>query len=391
MQSPTARPQPVGPAYPVPEPSAQEPGAARELARQRWWRAVTVVTRHLLAADAADTLDVIAECGRRAAAADAVVVLRMDDRDGGLDVAATPGPPSGTPDLLGPADLRLCAQVLRTGRAVRLARRAGAADRDGPLMAVPLRGDERIGAVLVAVRVPGGSAFTADDLEMAAGFARQAAVAVELATARAAQQRAAVHDERDRIAADLYRDVVHRLFGIGLSLQGVAAAVGPGGPVAPRIREEITHLDATIDRLRRTVFRLRDRGPGACGPDGVGDRLREVVAQLEPALGFAPEARVSGSVEDHAGSEIARDVLTVVGEALGNVARHARAGSARIELCAGPDRLVLVVEDDGVGMPAVVRRSGLDYLRHRAERHGGALVVGPATPTGTRLVWTALV
>ena len=45
------------------------------------------------------------------------------------------------------------------------------------------------------------------------------------------------------------------------------------------------------------------------------------------------------------------------------------------------------VHDDGSGMGDTNRRSGLANLRHRAERHGGALTVDSG-PAGTRLVWT---
>ena len=63
---------------------------------------------------------------------------------------------------------------------------------------------------------------------MAAGFANQAAVAIELAEARAEQQRAAMLDERERIAADLHDHVIQRLFAAGLSLQALASHPRPG-------------------------------------------------------------------------------------------------------------------------------------------------------------------
>ena len=63
-------------------------------------------------------------------------------------------------------------------------------------------------------------------------FANQASVAIELADARAEQQRAALLDDRDRIAADLHDHVIQRLFAAGLSLQSVAARLDhrPRGP-----------------------------------------------------------------------------------------------------------------------------------------------------------------
>ena len=102
----------------------------------------------------------------------------------------------------------------------------------GPVLVVPLCGSTRVHGVLSVARLPGRPAFTADDLEMAAGFANQAAVAIELAAARAEQHRAAMLDERERIAADLHDHVIQRLFATGLSLQGVASPSGRAGPAS---------------------------------------------------------------------------------------------------------------------------------------------------------------
>ena len=71
---------------------------------------------------------------------------------------------------------------------------------------------------------------TVEDLDMAGGFANQAFVALELAGARAEQQRAALLDERERIAADLYDHVIQRLFASGPSLQALAAILARARP-----------------------------------------------------------------------------------------------------------------------------------------------------------------
>ena len=86
--------------------------------------------------------------------------------------------------------------------------------------------------------------------------------------------------------------------------------------------------------------------------------------------------------------DIGEDVVAVVRESLSNVARHARARSAEVELTATADRLTVEVRDDGVGPGSTDRRSGLDNLRRRAERHGGAFDLTPGDPAGTCLRWT---
>jgi signal transduction histidine kinase len=82
------------------------------------------------------------------------------------------------------------------------------------------------------------------------------------------------------------------------------------------------------------------------------------------------------------------DVVAVVREGLSNTAKHARARAAAVHLEASSSALVVRVEDDGVGMGAADRRSGLANLRSRAERRGGELVVSPAPAGGLSLAWS---
>ena len=69
---------------------------------------------------------------------------------------------------------------------------------------------------------------------MVSGFANQASLALELTEARVEQQRAAMADDRERIAADLHDHVIQRLFAAGLSLHRVAKQLGPGTAAGER-------------------------------------------------------------------------------------------------------------------------------------------------------------
>ncbi|WP_396781282.1 sensor histidine kinase, partial [Microbispora sp. H10830] len=68
--------------------------------------------------------------------------------------------------------------------------------------------------------------------------------------------------------------------------------------------------------------------------------------------------------------------------------RHAKATRADVAVHAGDGRLTLVVEDNGVGIPAEGRRSGLRNLADRAERLGGALTLTSPEAGGARLKWS---
>jgi two-component system nitrate/nitrite sensor histidine kinase NarX len=82
-------------------------------------------------------------------------------------------------------------------------------------------------------------------------------------------------------------------------------------------------------------------------------------------------------------------VFHIVQEALTNVARHARAAHARLQVAAPqPGELEIVVEDDGTGLPSSTgggTHYGLEIMVERARRLGGQLEVGPRPGGGTRV------
>ncbi len=75
-------------------------------------------------------------------------------------------------------------------------------------------------------------------------------------------------------------------------------------------------------------------------------------------------------------------------EALSNVARHANAHQADVQVRAAGD-LTLVIADDGRGMGDTTRRSGLANMEDRAGQVGGAMEVESAPDKGTTLTWRA--
>lgn len=100
---------------------------------------------------------------------------------------------------------------------------------------------------------------------------------------------------------------------------------------------------------------------------------------------------------DRLSHDMSLAIFRVMQEALGNVARHARATRASVTLSLDAHGVMLTVEDDGVGISAAARRKsgrfGLSGMRARCEALGGSLRVAGAKPDGTcvraRLPWTA--
>jgi signal transduction histidine kinase len=86
---------------------------------------------------------------------------------------------------------------------------------------------------------------------------------------------------------------------------------------------------------------------------------------------------------------VAEHVLGVVREALSNVARHADATAVRVDVEVGECDLQVVVADNGRGIGAVSRRSGLANMEKRAALVHGSFEVERQPDGGTRLTWSA--
>jgi signal transduction histidine kinase len=357
--------------------------------RQEWLQASTEVTRQLLSIDRTNPLGLIAERVRQLAEADVVTVV-LPGRDGTLAVDVAVG--AAAEQLAGvsyPSEGTLSGLAISSGRPVMI----GDAQQEdtytvhlaevlpiGPVMAIPLVGSRGSRGALVAGRLHSRRHFNDVELDMAMTFANHAAVALELADARADQQRIALLEDRDRIARDLHDHVIQRLFASGLTVQSVASSLRDD-PRSSRLGQVIDDLDETIRQIRTSIFELR--GPLAPTKDTVRTQVLDVVNDLVDALGFSPAVRFAGPVDTVIEDDLADDLLAIVREALTNVARHAHANRAAVEVKATTDQLTVEIIDDGIGIGAVQRRSGLANIRERTECHRGELVIN--SDNGTHL------
>ncbi len=361
--------------------------------RQDWLQASTVITRRLLTSTDTAMSD-IAEQVKRLAGADVVTVV-LPDGDGRLKVALATG--HGEAELTGigyQADRTLSQAAMQTGEPIRLAGPLASDELQvhlsefvsvGPVMAIPLIGSGAPRGALVVARAPGRPAFSLAELDMAGTFAGHAAVAIELAEARASQDRLILLEDRDRIARDLHDHVIQRLFAAGLTLQSVLSAQAQAQVVAGKLARVVDDIDDTIRQIRTSIFALH--GPSTAGPASARAQLMSVVDTVSAASTFIPRIKFTGPIDSVVGAELLPDLQAVVREALTNVSRHAHATTVEIDLTAAQGWLLLDVADDGIGLGVSSRRSGLDNLRRRAEARAGRFEVSSAPDQGTHLHW----
>lgn len=370
--------------------------------QQRWLAASVEISAQLLAASGEDPLRMIARRAEAIADADLVTVGLLTPDTCELMVEVASG--ENGDRLLGqrfdlaetlagraveerrPLLLSAGARASHTEGAERRSHEATVTD-PGPLMVLPLDGVQGVRGVLSLMRTRGRRPFSTADLTMAAGFANHASLALELADARAAEQRFILLEDRERIARDLHDHVIQELFAIGLSLESAAIIVGVNEPAAQRIKQRVADLDRTIRQIRTRIFELR--GPLDASAPGLRHRILEIVGELAPALSFEPRVAFSGLIDTQVSAELADDVAALVREALSNVVKHARARRVDVDVDVSISSLTVVVADDGVGVPAAAERSGLANLQARARRHDGSFEVQPGPTGGTTLTWKA--
>lgn len=363
--------------------------------QQRWLEASVEIGTQMLSTHGEDPLRLIARRAIELAEADAVSLSLVTDDGRSLAVEVAYG--ENADALVGrrfAIGETLGGEVVQTATPVLLAdataeqssRTHHASIMDaGPVMVLPMVGTSGTRGVLSLLRKRGRRPFTSTDLATAAGFATHASVALELADSRATEQKLVLLEDRDRIARDLHDHVIQELFSIGLSLQGVATRQSEP-KLADRVRRAIDGIDRTIRRIRTSVFELRGNFVSTDG--GLRQSILEIASDCANPLGFVPHVAFAGVVDMAIDDELAGDVLACVREALSNVAKHAQATSAYVDVVVADNELTVTVSDNGIGPHGATRSSGTGNLRARAERRGGSFEMAPAPGGGTVVTWT---
>ena len=251
------------------------------------------------------------------------------------------------------------------------------------VLVVPLTGERAARAVIVAGRRNDRAGYAQVDLHMAEAFADQIALVLEVVASRAAQQRLAVLDDRERLAHDLHDHVIQRLYAAGLRLQTASATVD-APTTKQQLQEVMKEFDSSLDQLRNSIHKINDNG----GDLGLRSSVCRVLEQVTPVTGFCPTVRFHGPVDALADIDLIEHIVAVIREATTNAGKHATATEINVDLTATHERVILLVTDNGSRLGTTTRRSGLRNMTRRAQRRGGVLTLTVPNCGGTQLLWT---
>jgi signal transduction histidine kinase/ligand-binding sensor domain-containing protein len=196
--------------------------------------------------------------------------------------------------------------------------------------------------------------------------------------------------ERERIARELHDTLLQSVQGLVLRFQSVANRMPPGEPSREKLESALKSADEVIVEGRNRVRDLRAGGNS-------GDPLANL-QELADAAGFdtpVPIRIVAEGRPRQVHPLVATEIRRIAGEALFNIARHARARAVDVAITYGERQLGVQIRDDGVGIaPSVLAQGsreghfGLIGMRERAERIGGALSIDSGAGKGTDVILT---
>ena len=201
----------------------------------------------------------------------------------------------------------------------------------------------------------------------------------------ASTTRAAVDDERARVARELH-DILSHSLGVVVLQTGAAEHAWDSDP--ERARESlraarVTSLEA-IEQLRTLLSVVRDDPTADRAPVPTLDDL-PALAERTTRAGFRVDLDVVGparSVPPH----VQASVYRVTQEGIANAMKHSGAGGCRIRLEYLPDSVVVRVDDEGGAATARIgSQLGLAGIRERAALLGGRVEAGPRDDGGWRL------
>jgi PAS domain S-box-containing protein len=194
------------------------------------------------------------------------------------------------------------------------------------------------------------------------------------------ERRVAVARARERIGMDLHDGVIQSLYSIGMQL--AAAERATDDPVQRgRFTGAIDAIDEVISEIRNYIHGLR---AAPTDEHGLVPALYDLAAEFEAATGVTVRVDVEEAAAQRL-ADLCDDCIQVVRELLSNVARHARASSARLALARAGGGVVLEVADDGVGFDPDDPHDGMgaDNVRRRVRSAGGVVDVESAPGAGT--------
>jgi len=191
-------------------------------------------------------------------------------------------------------------------------------------------------------------------------------------------------EEKAHIARELHDELGQLLTALKMDLGWLRERL-PDAELALRAAEMGALLDRTVSATRRIMADLR---PMMLDDLGLADATAWLVDDFAKRSGIACRIELAEDLQD-VSKAVATAVYRAIQESLTNIARHAGAKNAWVNVALDEGALQVEVEDDGRGIAladlAKARSLGLRGMRERISFLGGSLEITRAARGGTRV------
>jgi signal transduction histidine kinase len=242
--------------------------------------------------------------------------------------------------------------------------------------------------------------FNDDHLGLAEALAAPASIAIhnavlfdrarssgELLQTLSRQQVEMQEAERRAISRDLHDGAGQVLTTLKVGLRLLERQVGHHDGVSPRVAELLDITDALQDDLHRMASDLR---PAILDQLGLIPSLREYLSGIDRQHRQIVEFEAVGLDGIRFPSDLEIALFRITQEAVTNAVRHAKADRVDVLIERRGDRVILLIEDDGIGLDvddsAGRDRLGLVGMGERTEMLGGTLLIESSFGAGTTVV-----
>ncbi|HMJ64819.1 MAG TPA: GAF domain-containing protein, partial [Candidatus Binatia bacterium] len=237
----------------------------------------------------------------------------------------------------------------------------------------------------VGIRHPDRAAYRPEDIELTQALAHQVMLAIQLNEFAEQGQRAAVLEERNRMARDIHDTLAQGFTGVIVQLEAAEDAI------SYRCRKEAdNHLHRaaelarrSLSEARRSVHALR---PRALEEHNFWDALKGAIKNTTAGTALHTTFAAQGKLPDLP-EPWQENLLHIGQEALTNTLKYAHARKFETRISYKAKELRLELRDDGDGFKVKDRHDGVGLagMRERVEQMGGELEITSSRGKGTKI------
>jgi PAS domain S-box-containing protein len=238
----------------------------------------------------------------------------------------------------------------------------------------------------VGIRHIDRASYRPEEIELTQALAHQVMLAIQLNEFAEQGQRAAVFEERNRMARDIHDTLAQGFTGVIVQLEAAEDAISCGYR-----KEADNHLHRagelarqSLSEARRSVHALR---PRALQEHNFWDALKGTIKNTTVGTALHTKFAAQGKLPKL--PQLWQENLLHIGqEALTNTLKYAHARNFETRLTYKARELRLELRDDGDGFKVKDRHDGvgLTGIRERVEQMGGKLKIASSRRKGTKVI-----